>query len=155
MGARLRSLISAALVGGLACALAVPDPAAAQSCFGMQAEMMQLRARASRGGGGDRDRYERAYREQANVIARTEMRARSAGCFGTGFFLFRRSPDRSCNTLIPKLQEMQQNLARLDQLRRRGGSGGDDAYRMHELETMMQVRDCDLPRGTLYSGEPE
>ena len=32
----------------------------------------------------DRGRYERAYREQANVLARTEMRARQAGCFGAG-----------------------------------------------------------------------
>ena len=55
------------------------------------------------------------------MLARTEMRARNAGCFGGGFFLFRREADPSCDMLVPKLRDMQDNLARLDMLRRRGG----------------------------------
>jgi hypothetical protein len=143
------------LAGGLGFALLLGDFAAAQSCFDMQAEMMQLRSRAGRGGDGAR--YDRAYREQADVIARTEMRARNAGCFGSGFFLFRRAPDRSCNELIPKLNEMQDNLARLDHLRRQGGGGGGggELYRMRELEGMMAVRGCDLPGGNLYEANPD
>jgi len=153
LGARLRHRVFGALLGGLGLALALADVAAAQSCFDMQAEMMQLRSRIGRGGAGDTARYESAYREQLDVIRRTEDRARQGGCFGSGFFLFRRSPDRSCSTLVPKLQEMQDNLARLDHLRRQG-AGGADAYRMRELEGMMNVRGCDLPTGNLYEARP-
>lgn len=147
--ARSRRLAKSLLLGALGLALA--EPALAQSCYSMQAEMMQLRSRGA--GGGDRDRYDRAYREQADVIARTEARARDAGCFGSGFFLFRRTPDRSCNTLLPKIQEMQQNLARLDHMRRQRG-GSAEMYRMRELEGMMAARGCDIPRGTLYQARP-
>lgn len=122
-------------------------PALAQSCFSMQAELMHLQARGQ-GGVGDRNRYERAFREQANVLARTEARARNAGCFGTGFFLFRRQPDPICNELVPKLLEMQDNLDRLDRLRREAGS--DNAYRIRELQGMMNARGCDLPGGTVF-----
>ena len=150
MGVRLRSLASTLLFGALGLALSAPGPAVAQSCFNMQAEMLQLRSRATRY--DDSARYESAYREQAAVISRTEARAREAGCFGTGFFLFRRTPQQICNTLLPKLRDMQQNLARLDHMRRQGGSG--DSYRMHELEGMMAARDCPLPGGNLYEAQP-
>ena len=119
--------------------------AEAQTCFTMQAELMHLQSRGV-GGTGDRARYERAYREQANVLARTEMRARNAGCFGGGFFLFRRDADPSCEMLVPKLNDMQDNLARLDHQRRQGGR--DNSYRMRELQGMMNARGCDLPGGT-------
>ena len=82
-------------------------PRAAQTCFTLQAELAHLQSRGG-GGRGDRARYERAFREQANVLARTERRARDAGCFG-GFF-FRREPEAICNTLVPKLRDMQENL---------------------------------------------
>jgi Protein of unknown function (DUF2865) len=151
LGARFRRFAGNLLLGGLGLVLLLPELAAAQSCFSMQTEMMQLRSRATRS--SDTDRYEQAYREQADVIARTEARARNAGCFGTGFFLFRRTPDPSCNVLVPKLREMQANLARLDQMRRQGG-GSPDIYRMRELEGMMASRGCDLPRGGLYTSTP-
>jgi hypothetical protein len=122
--------------------------AAAQSCFVMQSELMQLMS-SGQGGSGDRARYERAYREQANVLARTEQRARNAGCFGGGFFLFRRESNRECQTLVPKLREMQQNLARLDSLRRR--AGGNNSYRIRELQGMLRARGCDLPRAGTFS----
>lgn len=140
---RLPRLIVAGLVVGLAAA----GGARAQTCFVMQAELMQLMS-SGQGGVGDRGRYERAYREQANVLARTERRARNAGCFGGGFFLFRRGDNRECQTLVPNLREMQQNLARLDQLRRRAGS--NNAYRVRELQGMMRARGCDVPRGGTF-----
>ena len=122
--------------------------AEAQTCFTMQAEMMHLQSRGV-GGTGDRARYERAYREQANVLARTEMRARNAGCFGGGFFLFRRAADPVCNMLVPKLRDMQDNLAQLDHMRRRGRN--DNSYRIRELQGMMNARGCDLPGGGFES----
>jgi Protein of unknown function (DUF2865) len=149
LGVRLRSLTASFLAGALGLALAVPGPAAAQTCFNMQAEMMQLRARST--GFNDSARYDRAYREQADVIARTEARMRDDGCFG-GFLFFRRTPQQSCNTLIPKLHEMQQNLARLDQMRSRGGG---DSYRMRELEGMMAAAGCALPGGNVYQTQPD
>jgi hypothetical protein len=125
--------------------------AEAQTCFTMQAELMHLQARGV-GGSGDRARYERAYREQANVLARTEMQARNAGCFGGGFFLFRRDVDPSCNMLVPRLRDMQDNLARLDHLRRRGGD--ENADRIRELQGMMSARGCDLPGGSIFEASP-
>jgi hypothetical protein len=56
------------------------------------------------------------------VLARTEARARSAGCFGGSGFFFGRQADRACGVLVPKLRDMQNNLSRLDRLRRQAGS---------------------------------
>jgi Protein of unknown function (DUF2865) len=151
LGVCFRRLAASLLAGTLGLALSAPGPAVAQSCFNLQAEMMQLQARGA--GGNDSGRYEQAYREQSAVIARSEERARNAGCFGTGFFLFRRTPMQICSSLMPKLQEMQDNLARLDSLRRRGGGG--DSYRLHELEGMMAARGCRVPDGSLYQAHPD
>ncbi len=152
LGDRLRRLFDSLLLSALGLVLFAAEPVAAQSCFSMQVEMMRLQS-GGFGASSERDRYERAYREQSNVLARTEMRARQAGCFGSGFFLFRREPDRSCNTLIPKLRDMQENLARLDHLRRR--RGGDNSYRINELKGMMQARGCDLPGGSVFEARPD
>lgn len=146
---RFVRVLAAAILG---LALLAADGAVAQTCFMLQAELMHLQARARGGSSSDRMRYERAWREQANVIARTEMRARRAGCYGGGFFLFRRDPDPSCNVLIPKLREMQRNLDRLDQLRRRagGGSSGGDQWRISELQDMLASRGCNVPGRGVY-----
>ena len=143
----MRRFADRLLAAALGLALLAMDSAAAQTCFTMQAEMMHLQSRGV-GGSGDRARYERAFREQANVLARTEMRARNAGCFGGGFFLFRRRADPSCNMLVDKIRDMQDNLDRLDQLRRRGGD--DNAYRIRELQGMMNARGCDVPGGDVF-----
>ena len=123
--------------------LAASGTAAAQTCFTLQAELAHLQSRSGGGGSSqDRNRYERAWREQANVLARTEARARDAGCFG-GFFIFRREPEAICNSLVPKLQEMQENLYKLDALRRQGGGGGNRyARRIQEIELQMAARGC-------------
>lgn len=140
------------ILAGAVAALSASGGAQAQSCFAMQAEMLNLMSR-NQGTGGGNARYERAFREQARVIARTERHARSAGCFGGGFFLFRREQSRVCRTLMPKLQEMQANLARLDQMRRRPGNNND--HRMRELQGMMQARGCDLPGGRFLEASPD
>ena len=137
-------------IAGLTGIALLAASAEAQTCFTMQAEMMHLQTRGT-GSSEDRARYERAYREQANVLMRTEARARQAGCFGGGFFLFRRDPDRSCSALVPKLRDMQDNLARLDHLRRRGGRN-NVAERVRELQGMMSARGCDLPGAVFESG---
>ncbi|HEX9905870.1 MAG TPA: DUF2865 domain-containing protein [Propylenella sp.] len=124
------------------------EVAEAATCFTLQAELMHLQARSG-GGFGDGARYEQAWQEQARVLARTEMRARDAGCFG-GFFIFRREPARTCRTLVPKLQEMQTNLVRLDRLRRQRGHG--NARRIHELQGMLAARGCGLPNRDFYEG---
>jgi hypothetical protein len=133
------ALSAATLLGG---------PTAAQTCFTLQAELSYLQSHGGVGGSGDRARYERAFRDQANVIARTEIRARNAGCFGGGFFLFRRDVDPVCGTLIPKLREMQGNLAHLDQLRRQAGSGNSD--RIRELQVMIARRGCEPWAGNSF-----
>ncbi len=148
----MRRFAASLVASAFGLAVLLTGSAEAQTCFTMQAELMHLQSRGA-GGSGDRARYERAFREQANVLARTEMRARSAGCFGGGFFIFRRSADPSCNMLIPRINDMQQNLTRLDGLRRRGGN--DNAYRMRELQGMMSARGCDLPGGSLFETSPD
>jgi hypothetical protein len=136
-GVALRRFSHAVLASFLGAAVVAADPAFAQTCFTLQAELSHLQ---SQGGGGGRERYERAWREQADVLARTEARARDAGCFGGGFVFFRREPNRTCRTLVPKLQEMENNLVRLDRLRRRGGGG--NARRIRAIQGMMADRAC-------------
>ena len=117
----------------------------AQSCYRMQAELAELQSQ----GNGDGPRYERAYREQASVLERTERRARDAGCFG-GFF-FGARPQRACNTLVPKLRDMQTNLWRLDRLRRQ--RGGDNQGRIRTLQFMIAARGCDPYDGGLQADD--
>jgi hypothetical protein len=136
---RFPSLLTAAALGLSPFA---GDMAAAATCFTLQAELTHLR---STGGGNasDRERYERAYEEQINVIARTESRAREAGCFGAGFVFFESEPSPECATLVPRLREMEVNLARLDRLRMSGDDG--DIERIAEIQGMMMDRGCGLP----------
>jgi hypothetical protein len=146
----LRRFATRIVVSAVA-ALAAAHGAEAQSCFSLQAEMMHLLSQGD-SGSGERSRFDRAYREQAEVIARTERHARSAGCFG-GFFLFRREQSGMCQSLIPRLREMQDNLARLDQLRRGGNSERD--YRIRELRTVMRNNGCDLPGRSIFEASPD
>ncbi len=146
---RFGALILVSTIAGMS-ALSGAD---ARSCFALQAEMMNLLSQSGGGGGGDRSRFDRAYHEQARVIARTEQHAQNAGCFGGGFFLFRREQSRVCRTLVPKLQEMHANLARLDQLRRR--SSNDSDQRIRELRTIMNARGCDLPGRSIFEASPD
>ena len=72
----MRRLATIFLAATVEFSLVVTDPAGAQTCYTLQAELTHLQ---SRGGGSsaDRARYERAFREQARVLARTEARART------------------------------------------------------------------------------
>jgi len=132
-------LFVALLVASISAASA--GPAAAQSCYRLQAELEYLQREGGGRAGGAR--YERAYREQARVLRRTEARARDAGCFGGGFFLFRREPARACRTLVPKLNDMHDNLVRLDRLRR--GSGGGNPRRARAIRALMAEMGCGRP----------
>ena len=143
---RLASLIVTMTLAAL-CA----GSAGAQTCFIMQAELMHLLSQGQ-GGVGDRARYERAYREQFNALAITERQARRARCFGGGFFLFNRGPGSQCQALLARMREMQNNLGRLDQLRRQAGA--DNAYRIRELQGMMQARGCALPGRSFMEAAP-
>jgi len=127
--------------GGLGLSLLAGDVAAAATCFTLQAELTHLQSQG--GSSRDRARYERAYREQIEVIARTEARARDAGCFGGGFAFFQEEPAAACEMLVPKLREMEVNLGRLDRLRMTGDDG--DTERIREIEGMMADRGCGTP----------
>jgi hypothetical protein len=138
----LRRFVHIALAIGMG--FAMQGAAQAQTCYTLQAELTHLLGQGA-GGGGDQARYERAYREQAHVLAQTERRARQSGCFGGGFLFFRRQPNQSCETLLPKLRDMQGNLAKLDRMRRRGGEGGRNSRRVRDLQRMIAVRGCGVP----------
>ena len=135
----MRRIATGFLAAAVAFSVGMVDSARAQTCYTLNAELNHLLGRGG-GSSADRARYERAFREQARVLARTEARARNAGCFGSGFLFFRREPDRACRKLVPKLGEMQANLARLDRLRR---SGGDvNVRRIRQVQSMMRDRSC-------------
>jgi hypothetical protein len=133
----VRRLVFAALVGGLS-ALA-NEAADAQTCYTLQAELSHLQSQPSSGGG--RARYERAWQEQLDVMARTQAQAEDANCFGDGGFLFFRSePEPICRVLLPKLRRMQNNLGRLDRLRMLAGR--DNSGRIRQLQRMIAARRC-------------
>ncbi len=137
----MRRFAFALLASAMAFSTFATQLAQAQTCFTLQAELEHLQNQG--GVGGNRSRYERAFREQANVLARTEARARNAGCFQSGFRFFRQRPERTCRTLVPKLRDMQNNLARLDQLRRRGGGGNE--RRVRQVRAEIAARGCGIP----------
>lgn len=135
----MRRVAFALLAGAMAFYTLATSLAEAATCFTLQAELDHLQSQGSGGG----SRYERAFREQAKVLARTEARARNAGCFQSGFRFFRQRPERTCRTLVPKLRDMQNNLARLDQLRRRGGAG--NGRRVRDIKAEIAARGCGIP----------
>lgn len=139
MGGRVSRFVLAALMGGLV-VLWLGAPARAQTCYTLQAELEHLESQGT-SGLGSRERYDRAWRVQGEVLARTEARARDANCFGGGGFLFfRDDPEPICDILIPKLRKMQDNMAKLDRLRLLGGR--DNSDRMRQLRRMIARRRC-------------
>lgn len=133
---RLPQTLTAAILG---VSFLCGDFADAATCFTLQAELTHLQSRGV-GGSGDRARYERAWREQSNVIARAEAQARDAGCFGSGSVFQRDSSGATCNNLIAKLRDMQVNLDRLDRLRMSAGT--DNAERIRLVQGMLADQAC-------------
>ncbi len=124
--------------------LLAADAALAQAgCYTLQAELMRLQEEAGSGDGSQR--YERAFREQARVLAATEAEARQAGCFGGGFLFFRSQPSRACPRLVPKIRDMRANLTKLDRLRRSPGGAHPSQRRLGEIKAIMANRGCAAP----------
>jgi hypothetical protein len=151
----LRPFSTALLAFALGLSFLANDAALAQTCVALQAELEHLRGSGSGAGSNrDRSRFERAFREQANVLARTEARARNAGCFGGSGFFFGRQPARACGVLVSKLRDMQNNLGRLDRLRRQAG---DDTSprRIRQLQRAIAARGCGLPGEDMWERPAE
>lgn len=122
--------------------LAVDTAAAQAGCYTLQAELQRLQS----SGGGGSARYEKAYREQARVLAATESEARQAGCFGGGFLFFRNQPAAQCRSLVPKIRDMRANLAKLDRLRRSPGAAPSNERRIRQIKSIMASRGCGSQR---------
>jgi hypothetical protein len=138
----LPKVANALLAGAVGLSLVAHDAAWAATCYSLRAELAHLQGQGA-GGAGSRARYERAFREQANVLARTERRARNAGCFNRGFLFFRRQRAPECDTLMPKLRQMQENLAVLDRQRRRSGGGNNRRIRQLQAAIAQQCGERD------------
>jgi hypothetical protein len=136
---RLAALLLAAGLAGLS---AVGGPALAQSCSALRAELARLQGGASAAGAQQAARYDRAWREQAAVFARTRDEARRAACFGGGFLFFRARPEPICRTLVPKLQKMEANLLKLERLRDRYARAAGDVRRMEQIRYTLERGAC-------------
>ncbi|MYZ47462.1 DUF2865 domain-containing protein [Propylenella binzhouense] len=128
-------------------AMAGGGQAEAASCRALQTELARLQ------NGGSQSalvlQYQRAYQEQAYVLQQARNRARQAGCFGGGFFIFRAQPQPACRTLLPKIDAMEANLAKLDRLRARAGGAGISGD-VRQIRTLMARQGCG--REALSSG---
>ena len=125
-------------------------PALAQSCNALRAELARLQSGASAGAAREAARYERAWREQAAVLGRTRDEARRAGCFGGGFLFFRTRPEPVCRTLVPRLEQMEANLVRLERLYQHHAYAGADARRMELIRSILERGACS-DRGGLFA----
>jgi hypothetical protein len=119
----------------------LPTAAFAQSCAMLQQELSR-----ALGGAGSRDtqkavRYDQALLEQGAEMARLRARARRANCFGGGFLFFRSKPQPECRKIIPRLESMEANMAKLEQLRSRY-SGGADSRRLSRVRARMAEMGC-------------
>ena len=113
---------------------------------------MHLQSRGV-GGSGDRARYERAYREQAERAgAHRDAGARAPAASAAASSSSAGRPIRAatcwsrrcatCRTISPGSTICA------------GSGGGDNAYRIRELQGMMNARGCDLPGGSLFEASP-
>jgi hypothetical protein len=116
--------------------------ALAQSCNALRAELARLQSGVSAADARQAARYERAWREQAAVLARTRDEARRAGCFGGGFLFFQARPQPVCRTLVPKLQQMEANLGQLERLYDRHARAASDARQMEQIRTVLERGAC-------------
>ncbi len=118
-----------------------PGSALAQGCALLQQELSR-----ALGGAGSRDvqqaaKFDQALLEQGAELARLRARARQANCFGGGFLFFRSKPRPECNRIIPRLESMEANMAKLEQLRSRY-SVGADSRRLARIRARMAELGC-------------
>jgi len=119
----------------------LPSVARAQSCEMLQQELSRALGGAAAGDAAKAQRYDRALREQGAELARLRARARRAKCFGGGFLFFRSKPRPECRRIIPRLESMEANMAKLEQLRDRY-SGGADRRRLSRIRSRMAQLGC-------------
>ena len=118
-----------------------PNQVAAQSCELLQQELNRAVGGTGFGDAVKAQRYDQALREQAAELARLRARARRAKCFGGGFLFFRSKPRPECRTILPRLEAMEANMAKLEQLRERY-SGGGDRVRLSRIRARMAQLGC-------------
>jgi hypothetical protein len=143
-GAQFAGAAARWLARGAALVLAagLAGPALAQSCNALRAELARLQSGAAAGDAQQAARYDRAFREQAAVLARTRDEARRANCYGGGFMLFRSRPEPVCRSLVLRLRQMEDNLVRLQALRDRHARGAGDVRRMEQIRSILERGAC-------------
>ncbi len=108
--------------------------------------MLQQELSRALGGGNAGDaakaqRYDRALQQQGAELARLRARARQANCFGGGFLFFRSKPQPQCSRILPRLESMEANMAKLEHLRDRYG-GASDSRRLSRIRGRMAQLGC-------------
>jgi len=126
-----------AMAGGIIAAA----PAFALSCQMLETELARLESQTSRPD-ARASRYERAAREQAAVLDRTERRAEQAGCFGGGFLFFRNQPSPRCGPILSKIDEMRANLDKLERMRARYSGRGTNDRRADRVRELIYRQGC-------------
>lgn len=124
----------------------LPSFALAQSCAFLQQELKRAGGGANAGDIAKAQRYDRALQQQGAELARLRARARQANCFGGGFLFFRSKPKPVCNQILPRLESMEANMAKIEHLRNRYGGGGVDNRRLRRIRSRM----ADLGCSTVY-----
>ena len=137
-----RTCVAGALFLSALSVLAADAASAQAGCYSLQAELNRLQSSDMAGGSA---RYEKAFREQARVLAATENQAQQAGCFGGGFLFFRNQPAAQCRSLVPKIRDMRANLAKLDRLRRSPGAAPSNERRISQIKAIIASRGCNAP----------
>lgn len=119
----------------------LPASAQAQSCTMLQQELSRALGGAGSGDAQKAARFDQALLEQGAEMARLRARARTANCFGGGFLFFRSKPQPECSKIIPRLESMEANMAKLEHLRGRFG-GGNDSRRLSRIRARMAEMGC-------------
>jgi hypothetical protein len=107
---------------GVMIALAMLQPAAAQDCARLQAQIARL-------GGGHSQQLADAVQKQRNEIDRTETYARSVGCENRQFLFFGSPPPPQCGAIAAQIQRMRANFAQMQAELDRYGAAAVDAQR--------------------------
>lgn len=117
----LASMLLASVFLTFAGAASVQSKTRIQYCAQLEGQLAKLQRGRSSRSAKSFAAYDKAYKQQKRQIRSAQRKAKADGCIQTGF-LFRRKAGPSCKKLMPRLNKMEANLAKLDSKRSRFSS---------------------------------
>ncbi len=139
MAQRILTFVASALA---ALVIAADSTVSAQTCSELGTELSRLRSGSSPADINETASYQQEWIEQSEALARERSNARLANCSGRGFLFFRSRPEPACWQIVPRMRELQANVARLDRLRRQNPGGGSDRDRIAQIRMIMLQNNC-------------